>query len=299
VIIVALVEHMGDIVAAEPIFRALRRAHPDALIVHVVGEKWRVLTSQHPDIDQQQTVRCLSEWYLASGRTGAIEYDLHVPGRVCDVCRSVTRPTAAATPGIDISNYYQQGSLLDVFARVGGVDLMGIDRQPRLHLPPQLGNSADSTRRSGLGPRYAVIHAASNQAHRDWTSSGWRLVIEALREDDLPVAEVGLGPTLNDLGAIDRTGQPLSTTIDLIRGAELFLGVDSGPAHIANALGVPAIVLMGHYGVYQQRMPFSGGLADGSGGIVIQHDGPLAELSPQVVIDAARSMLRKVETGTA
>ena len=294
VVVVALVEHMGDIIAAEPLLRAVRARHPNAMIIHVVGERWQALTAHHPAVDQQIVVGCLGEWYLAAGRTGAIEYDLHVPGRVCNACPSVTRPTPAATPGIDISNYYFHGSLLDVFAKIGGVDLAGVDRRPRPHVAGEMGTPADAKRRASLGD-YAVIHAASNQAHRDWTVAGWREVIAALHAEGLAVAEVGLRPALAGTEAIDHTGLPLEETIDLIRGASLFLGIDSGPAHIAAAAGTPAVVLLGHYGKYTRRMPFSGPLAEGTRGSVIQHDGPLSTLEPERVIVEARRILRTME----
>jgi ADP-heptose:LPS heptosyltransferase len=41
------------------------------------------------------------------------------------------------------------------------------------------------------------------------------------------------------------SGAPLSDIKDLLAGAALFLGNDSGPAHMAAALGVPVLVLFG------------------------------------------------------
>ena len=40
-------------------------------------------------------------------------------------------------------------------------------------------------------------------------------------------------------------GAPLSEVKSLLRGASLFVGNDSGPAHMAAALGIPVIVLFG------------------------------------------------------
>jgi len=109
----------------------------------------------------------------------------------------------------------------------------------------------------------------------------------------MAVAEVGLVPVLKAAGAADLTGLPLAGTIDLIRNAALFIGIDSGPAHVANALSTPAVVIMGKDPRYERRMPYSGGLADGFGGVVIEHSGPSGELPPERVIEAVRAVLAK------
>jgi ADP-heptose:LPS heptosyltransferase len=41
------------------------------------------------------------------------------------------------------------------------------------------------------------------------------------------------------------SGAPLSEIKSLIAGAALYVGNDSGPAHMAAALGVPAVVIFG------------------------------------------------------
>ena len=299
VVLVGLVEHMGDIIAAEPIFRAVRGQHPKAMIVHVVRRTWMPLTAEHPDVDRQEIVECLSEWYLAAHRakTGvgpAAVYDLHIPGRVCDRCRSVTRQIPPAEPGIDLDTYFRASSLLDAFARVAGINLEGIDRRPRLHVSPPRASLPEA--REKLGQRYAVVHASSNQPRKDWPPHRWEPVIAALWQEGLAVAEVGLSPVLKQAGATDLTGLPLAGTIDVIRHAALFLGIDSGPAHVANALGTPAVVVMGADPRYKRRMPFTGGLADGSGGIVIEHSGPIGALVPDPVIEAAREVLARRRT---
>src|SRR5204863_8460811 len=61
-----------------------------------------------------------------------------------------------------------------------------------------------------------------------------------------PVFIAGPGEDLSAfLGFRTVIGAPLQQTKSLLKGASLFVGNDSGPAHMAAAFGVPVVVLFG------------------------------------------------------
>ena len=288
-VVVALVEHFGDLIAAEPLIRAARARHREARLIFVVGEKYAALVADHPGIDELITVNCLSEWYLLSGRTGAIaEYDLHLPGRVCPVCQSVVRPTPPSQP-VSVADYYARGSLLDAFSRASGLE--ACDRRPRLHLPTEAHAAVD---RLSLPRDFLVVHCQSIQAERDWPAQRWADLVGALRGAGHRIVEIGLSPVLPPaVRDIDLAGKlSLVETCEVIRRAGLFIGIDSGPAHVANAAGVPGILLLGEYAGFGRRMPYSGDYADGSLATIIQHDGPLAELPVELALAAVQTRLQ-------
>jgi ADP-heptose:LPS heptosyltransferase len=95
---------------------------------------------------------------------------------------------------------------------------------------------------------YAVIHPASAAAYKTWSAAGFVEVAEHIRRTR------GLEPVFIGAGGDDLTpfaayrtvqGAPLREAMSLIGGARLFVGNDSGPAHIAAAYGVPLVVLYG------------------------------------------------------
>ena len=51
IIAVGLIEHMGDIVACEPVARHVRLKNPHAYIVWCVRSEYRELIDSHPSID--------------------------------------------------------------------------------------------------------------------------------------------------------------------------------------------------------------------------------------------------------
>lgn len=289
VVIVALVEHMGDIVAAEPISRTLRRDHPDARIGWVVKKGFAELVASNPHIDFVIRVNCLSEWISMARRPeiAAHTIDLHVPGRACDTCHLRLKNPSAA-PGLDITNYYVHGSLLDIFCKCGG--LVPIDEAPRVYITPPAVARADALQ---LPARYVAVHCQSNQSDRDWTAAKWHDLARRLRESGIAVVEVGLKPTLSgESGSIDVCGRlGILETAEVIRRAALYIGIDSGPAHLANAVGTPGVILLGHYRAYARYVPYSGEYRSGRNATLLTADGPAAALEVERVWEAAAERL--------
>ena len=95
---------------------------------------------------------------------------------------------------------------------------------------------------------YAVIHAVAATPEKTWPADGFRQLAQHLRrEHHLEPIFVG-GPT-DDLSAFSDfriiNDAPLEQTKALLKGATLFVGNDSGPAHMAAAFGLPVVVLFG------------------------------------------------------
>ncbi len=94
---------------------------------------------------------------------------------------------------------------------------------------------------------YAVIHPVAANPEKTWSPQNFLRVAKHLREQDLDPVFIA-GPT-EDLSAFREYrclgGVPLSETKSLLQNATLFVGNDSGPAHMAAAFGVPVVVLYG------------------------------------------------------
>ncbi len=98
------------------------------------------------------------------------------------------------------------------------------------------------------GPPYAVIHPVAAAAYKTWRPEGFLAVARHLKEER-GLEPVFIGAAADDLGRFAGfravQGAPLAEVKTLLAGAALFVGNDSGPAHIACAFGVPLVVLFG------------------------------------------------------
>lgn len=98
-------------------------------------------------------------------------------------------------------------------------------------------------RRPGPTP-YAVIHPMASHPDKTWPAERFLGVAAKLGMESVFIA--GPGEDLSAFAA-HRTlsGAPLPEIKNLIGNAALFVGNDSGPAHIAAAFGIPVVVLFG------------------------------------------------------
>ena len=98
-------------------------------------------------------------------------------------------------------------------------------------------------KRTGAGP-YAVIPPIASQPDKTWPADRFLAVAAQLGIEPVFIAGPG-----EDLSAFHphRTiaGAPLAEIKDLLANASLFIGSDSGPAHMAAAFGLPVVVLFG------------------------------------------------------
>ncbi len=105
--------------------------------------------------------------------------------------------------------------------------------------------------RFGLESPLLVTHLGAGTKAKRWPLRSWRGLIARFLEDGWRIIVVG-GPNDRQLGAalpaseqlVDWTGQLTITELGaLLERADLFIGADSGPAHVAACAGIPAVVL--------------------------------------------------------
>jgi ADP-heptose:LPS heptosyltransferase len=123
-----------------------------------------------------------------------------------------------------------------------------------------------------------LIHPLAATPEKTWPAASFT---ELARTLDLEPVFVG-GPG-EDLSAFQSwrtvSGAPLLELARLVRDASLFIGNDSGPAHLAAAFGVPEVVLFGPSDA-EIWSPWQTTAA------VLKADGPIASISVEAAVQA-------------
>lgn len=96
---------------------------------------------------------------------------------------------------------------------------------------------------------YAVLHPAASAPDKTWPAANFLRLAEHL-EKHLGIEPVFIGGPREILAAFapypTLTGASLEQIKSLLAGAALFIGNDSGPAHMAAACGLPVVVVFGN-----------------------------------------------------
>lgn len=147
------------------------------------------------------------------------------------------------------------------------------------------------------GKPFIAINVGGKVASKDWGDANWTALLRRLaaKFQSLGLVSVGSadefdrhqklaavwpGPTLNLCGRL----APRESAAAM-RGATLFLGHDSGPMHLAAAVGVPCVGMFGNFNVPRTWYPH------GAGHRIIHDMRGVREISPEQVYDAACATL--------
>lgn len=93
--------------------------------------------------------------------------------------------------------------------------------------------------------KYAVVHVdRREQAHRNADRVAWWKVTDYLKSKGYMVVQIGKNDSLN-LDAIQMNTIEVPMMAYVVAGCDIFIGVDSGPSHIAVATGRKSVILFG------------------------------------------------------
>lgn len=292
-------EHFGDIVAAEPITRHVKSVFPDAYIVWFVKPAFRELVDNNPHIDEVHPEFCVTERRLLM-ESGIFDQVFQLQFRnnnECRKCQVFLDNPLAVERNINVMNYFNYGNLLEVFAKTGG--LIGMDEafpgdaHPKLYMGLKQIAKVDSLH---LPKQFIVIHTQSNYAPKDWPKERWNLLIDWLTMDKkIHVVEIGLTSNLEVSSALYTNlcgALSLMETAEVIGRANYFIGLDSGPSHLANAMGTFGMILMGSLNEFPSYNPYSGGFGTQENAKFIRKSGfPCAQMSFEYVQNEVVSVL--------
>jgi ADP-heptose:LPS heptosyltransferase len=281
-VVILRLRSLGDCVLTTPAIHLLKRARPEVEIGVVVEPVWRAVYSGNPDIATilAPTLR------EVRGFKADLAIDLH-GGNTAS--RLTLFSGAAVRAGFGHYKRRLAYNLLipraqEIFGQerpvhtaehvASAMFYLGVDGQaiPRARLFTEAAQDAG----------YAVFHPVAATPEKTWHAAGFIEVAEHVRRQHSlqPVFIAAAGQDLSafrDFRCI--AGAPLEQVKRLISGASLFVGNDSGPAHIAAAFGVPPVVIFG------PSDPAIWG-PWGTPGEVVKAAGPIAGVNAEQVIAA-------------
>ena len=228
---------LGDSVLTTPALALLKAYRPDLKISVIVEPRFRGIFEDNPDVDEIRESACTADLAL-NFHGGARSMLLTAATRAkfrCGFAHHRYRfiyshriPRAQEILGIERPVHTSEHLASAMFWL--GVPPTEIPRA-RLSAPP-----------SGRDGLYLVIHPFASAPEKTWPAG--RFVEIARRTRSIVLA--GPADDVRPFAGLEvLKNAPLDRVKSLIAGAQLFVGNDSGPAHIAAAFGVPVVALFG------------------------------------------------------
>jgi heptosyltransferase III len=274
---------LGDCVLTTPALQILKEARPDLRVAVVVEPRFSAVFEHSPYVDRvlPPSIQSLARWRpdLAinfHGGTRSIILTLASRARYRAGFRhyraawtfNVTMPRAQEVLGVERKVHTAEHLASAMF-------YLGVPQRdiPRASL------FADDWPHSRP---YAVIHPFASAPDKAWPVDRFAAVARHLREHGELEPVILCGPEDDPspfAGFETVRNAPLSHVKSAIRSASLFIGNDSGPAHLAAAFGIPVVVLFGPSDstVWAPWKPVAAEILTGA---------PIAQISTTVVVRA-------------
>jgi heptosyltransferase-3 len=242
------IRSLGDCVLTTPALDILRRARPDLRLAIAVEDRFRAVFEDSSDIDEilPPSIRALRRFRP----------------RLCLNLHGGTRSAwmsalSGAEQRAGFGHFRHQWAYNLRIPRAQ--EILGVERTVHTveHLASAmfwLGAKVCDIPRAKLVARdvekrqLAVIHPVAATPEKTWRADGFLAVAERLKQ--LGLEAIFIGGEGDDLAPFHEyfqvRGAPLATVKSLLAGASLFIGNDSGPAHMAAAFGLPVVVIFGN-----------------------------------------------------
>ncbi len=273
-IVVAQLAFIGDMVFATPLVSRLRESFPRATLA-VVGRPAAVdVLAADPRVDvlvpydKDRRDRGLAGLVRTARKVRRLRPDLFL-----GVSRSFRTTLLAALSGAPVRvGFRGRGARVgyrltvprdpaDPFPRrpLALLDPLGIPRgEPPMELqlrPGALGAARRALREAGWrGEPVAALAPGAHYATKRWPAAHWESLLDRLLSEGRFRPALYGGPAEDRLiarllagrsGVLDRRGIGIRGVVGELALAAVFAGGDSGPAHIARAVGTPVVVLHG------------------------------------------------------
>jgi len=274
---------LGDVVHAIPVAAALRRAFPDARIDWLVSAKHREILDLVPVIDRRLVINDRGDASGGTSLLAAIRelrrsrYDVAID--LQGLIKSAVLARASGAPRVvGFSSRYAReraarlfytdaydpgrGGLYDpretrhvVDINLGLLSVLGITAPVREFPIEDVDSDAARAMREQTGGQYALLNPGAAWPNKRWPPSRLAAIARELRArhglmsvvlwgpgEEALAAEVVAGA---DGGAVMSPKTSIADLVALARRAALMVSGDTGPTHIAAALGTPIVGIYG------------------------------------------------------
>jgi heptosyltransferase-3 len=261
--------YLGDVLLATPLIHSLRVAYPNVQIDILVFKATQIMLKNNPDISNVITVKPRSSFYEKYQiiwqifRRYDVVFTLPTSDRAFFYSLFAAPLRINAVPPKPKTGWWKRffvkhwvefddDKTHTVLQHLKLLDLVGIEPIYKL-VPPR--NESKYPLPANL--KYAVLHCCAQWTYKQWTTENWLSVAHHLLSLNITPVFSG-GNAADEHTYIENLTNQLPKTVinlagktslaelaEIIKNAQIFIGVDTGTTHLAAATGIPVIALFG------------------------------------------------------
>lgn len=323
---------IGDVIHALPIVQAIKDAAPHLTLGWVVRRRCADILTGNPSIDHLYILPdkpSLQELYLLRRELHSAHYDIALDMQGLALSGLVTRLSGAPVRvgwdrnremnALFLTHPIIPGKAKDaheIDLLYGFADALGIhaphpEFTPQPYLAAENAAKADEWLSALPGPRIA-LNVGASRAYKRWPLENWVQVAQALTRSGRSVVFVGdktdaetvaqITPALTG-GYVDLAGKTtLRELASVLAACDLLISGDSGPMHLAVAVGTPVVAIFGathpkRHGPYGARNiilynPVPGLLTPGNRPTGAEGMACMARVTPEMVLKRVTEVTR-------
>jgi heptosyltransferase-3 len=284
-IIVIKLRYLGDVVVSTPVFEALRHHYPKASITALVNEGTEAMLAGNPNVDKifilerdKNPIIDLKKQLSLIAKLRKFRFDLALEltnndrGAAYSFMSGAKRRLGYRSRTVKcLDRHLLFTDLITVRKGTHMVDrhlqmiehlgLTPLSRSPSLYLKKEDEASCETLlgqNNLSLEDNFVVLHPILKAKYRAWRIEGYAKLCDYIFDTfGIPTVMV-CGPSSDEVSFVDKIAKiskcnpinlggtlSLKELVALISQAILFIGIDSGPMHMAAALETPVAAIFG------------------------------------------------------
>ena len=276
-ILISRLSHIGDCILTLPMLSALRRAYPDAFIAWAVEKPSNQLIGDHPDLDEvilipKSWMSRPANWWKLSKELRERQFDIAIDPQgitksafLSYLSRAKTRIGIRGKWGRELAPFLNnqlvnqaQSHLVDrslELLKPFGISESRVDF--RMQVDAQAAGEMQGFLTKNLfADRFVVINPGASWASKRWENERFGDLANWLYENhDLPTLVTWAGPEEHAMAVKVQGIAPSAVTLApktnlkelaaILSMSQFLIGCDTGPMHMATAVGTPCVGLYG------------------------------------------------------
>lgn len=249
-ILVVKYDEIGDVITSMHVFELLQKQYPNAKITALVKPYCTELLSNHPSVSE----------IINSPKKWDKKYDMVVElrGTWSTFFKSLMfRPKLRFDRGTVRfrnrgSQKHEVNTNFEIIEKLVGKN---VELRPKMYTSSIAVAAVSNWIQSHNLKQYCVLHVGARSELRRWSAQNFAVLADFLANNGYSVVFAGTREEKNQIQAVQDNmknesfaftdGFNLQQLAELMRGAQLFVGNESGPLQLADVLELPLIALYG------------------------------------------------------